>query len=267
MDTQITFNLLQIIEENKESGERFIYPTKDTFKGIEDFFHITIDGIYYEVSVEKKENYIWFSYDFGKPNPRDENLTNINTGEKRENDRKTEEAELLNQFFCLYYYTTNILYISNIKKQKSFEFTLKEKTNTKFLFNTFKKTKDEFISILKDVNKIKFTEAHHLFSHDSKKRNALKDLTGIDSPKEFTIEVAYPKSNLLADYINVLFNEKSNGCLKDLIITGQDEDNFEIVFNNETFLKRIELKVSKDNNGKFISSDVKDKLVVEISKI
>ncbi|RBQ32789.1 hypothetical protein CRU92_03480 [Arcobacter sp. FW59] len=261
---KLYFNIFQVIEETKTTGDRFVYPTYETFKSMEDEFNILIDGIYYEVIVEKTNDYIWFSFDFGKPNPRDNQLTDIITGEKRENDRELTEAELIQQFFCLYCFKRNLLYISNSKKKNTLSIVFKEKMNQKFSFKTIQKTKDEFISILEGVNEITFTETKHLFSFDSKKREALKDLTGIDSPNEFTISAKYTKSNELVDFIKELFLEKKNNTLKDLIIRGNDEDNFEIIFNNDSFSRKIEIQINKDENGKYLNDEVKNNLLKEL---
>lgn len=263
---KLYFNILQIIEESNIAGERFIYPTYDTFKDIENNFSILIDGIYYAVNVEKTDSYIWFSFDFGKPNPRDEHLTNIITGEKRENEREIIEAELIQQFFCFYCYDSELFYISNIKKKNTIKTVLKEKVKQKFEFKTIQKTKEEFISILNNVNQITFTEVGNLFNHDSKRRQGLKDLTGIDTPKEFTIEATYPQSNQLTTFIYDLFKEKDNHSLHDLIIRGSDENNFEIIFNNDTFSRKIEVKSNRDENGRYIASEVRENLLKELEK-
>lgn len=263
---KLSFNIVQIIEESKMVGDRFLYPKIETFKDIDEEFSILIDGTYYEVIIEKTDDFIWFSFDFGRPNPRDEQLTNIVTGEKRENEREITEAELIQQFFCLYSYQKELLYISNIKKKNIIKTVLQEKIKQKFIFNTIQKTKEEFISILKGVNKITFTETRHLFSHDSKKRSALIDLTGTDAPKEFTIEASYENSNQIVSFIQELFNEQKNNSLKDLVICGSDENDFEIIFNNDTFSRKIDIKNSKNENGKYIANDVKENLLKELEK-
>ncbi len=260
----LNFNILHIIEESKSTGERYLHPTLSTFEAIDLQFNILIDGVYYEVVIEKSNDYLWIALDFGKPNPRDEHLTNIITGEKRENEREITEAELIGQFFCLYDYKTTFFYISNIKKKNVILTIFKEKLKLNFIFQTIQKTKEEFIELLNKVSEISFTEVKHLFSHNSKKRQALKDLTGVDAPKEFTIKALYDKSNSLVEFLKELFTEKENDSLKDLIIRGSDESSFEIIFNNDTFNKKIELKSVKDENGKFISNEIKDSLLKEL---
>jgi chaperonin cofactor prefoldin len=256
----LSFSILQIIQENKKKGERYISPTVDTFKDIDTNFNILIDDTYYEVFIEKKDNYIWFELDFNKPNPRDEHLTNIKTGEKRENDREKEETELIHQFFCLYNFKNNLFYISNSRKQNVIKTILNQKTTYNFLFNTIKKTKEEFIELLDEVTEITFTEAGHLFNQDSKKRQALQDLTGTDSPTNFTINATYDKPKIIP-FIKSLFREKENNLFKDLIIKGQDTNKFEVIFNNDTFSRKVEIIASKDENGKFIPDSVKKNLL------
>ena len=262
---KLSFNILQFIEESESIGERYIYPTQETFENLDDQFSIVFDGVYYEVCVEKSDDFIWFSFDYGKPNPRDEKLTNIINGNKRDNDRDLTEAELIQQFFCLYRYSDELMYMSNVKKQNILKAILKEKLNQKFSFKTIKKTKEEFISILTKINKITFTEARNLFSYNSKKRQALVDLTGTDAPEEFSIEASYEESSKMFNFINELFIEKEqNDSVKDLIICGSDENNFEIIFNNDTFNKKIDVKNKRDENGKYISAEVKENLLKEI---
>lgn len=263
---KLYFNILQVIEESKTVGERFVYPTVDTFKDIENEFSILIEGVYYEVTVDKNDSFIWFAFDFGKPNPRDEHLTNIINGEKRENDRELIEAELIHQFFCLYSYDRELFYISNIKKKNVMKTVIKKKIKQKFDFKTIQKTKEDFFEILTEVNQITFTEVGHLFNQDSKKRQALKDLTGIDTPKEFTIGATYEKSNQLIKFISDLFKEKENNSLQDLIIRGNDENNFEVVFNNDTFSRKVEVKNNRNENGKLIPNEVKENLLKELEK-
>jgi hypothetical protein len=61
---------------------------------MESSFHILMDDVYYEINVEKKDNYIWFAFDYGKPDPIDNKLTNINTGSKKDNPRENDEISL-----------------------------------------------------------------------------------------------------------------------------------------------------------------------------
>ena len=263
---KIAFHLMQLYEVTPKFGERFVHPNPNIFNVMPEFFNILINKFYYEVSVQKNEKYIWFDVNFGSPNPRDEELTNINNGNKKSNPREIIEAELLKQVFCLYHYSKQTLYLSNPKKKKLVEVILKEKTGIDFKVKSFFKTKNEFIELLKSVNEISFTEVRNLFHKDSLERQALIDLTGTDSPDDFTITAKYSKANVISGFLNKLFNGLTNNSLKDLIIRGTDEDNFSIIFNNDTFTKKIDVSSSKDSNGKFSAKSVKSSLLQELNR-
>ncbi len=64
--SKIEFNLLQLIVEKPSSGERFSTPSADSFNELEESFHILLDNMYYEVIVEKEDDYVWFSFDLLK---------------------------------------------------------------------------------------------------------------------------------------------------------------------------------------------------------
>jgi len=141
----------------------------------------------------------------------------------------------------------------------------KEKTGRHFIIKPFYKSKDEFVEILKSVNEISFTEARNLFDMNSRQRQALIDLAGTDSPENFTITANYSKCPELKDFIHTLYNGWVNGSIRDLVIRGLDRDKFGIVFNNDTFSKKIEVSSPKDNNGKYVPDSIKQNLLQELT--
>jgi hypothetical protein len=259
--SRIGFNLMQLIEENKSSGEQFLTPTSESFNQIELSFHILMDNVYYEVTTEKENNYIWFAFDYGKPAPIDDKLTNINTGLKKDNPRTGDEAELLHQLFALYDFKRNLLYLSNLNKEKMFEQMLQEKLQHRFVTKKFFKSKDEFIEVLKEVNEISFTEAKDLFNQDSKTRQALIDLTGTDAPEKFTLNTLYSKNSKIEGFIKKLINSKGGSELNELVIKGIDNENFGFVFNVDSFVRKISVASTKNSKGKFDANLVKQELI------
>jgi len=69
---KIGFNIMQLFEEKTSSGERFFIPSADSFSQMETSFYVLMDNIYYDVNVEKEDNYIWFAFDYGNPGPIDD---------------------------------------------------------------------------------------------------------------------------------------------------------------------------------------------------
>lgn len=263
--SKIGFNLLQLIVENMSLGERFSTPSADSFNELEESFHILLDDVYYEVIVEKEDDYVWFSFDFGKPDPIDDKLTNINTGSKKDNPRENDEAELLHQLFALYDFNKNLLYLSNLTKEKMFEKMLQEKLQKPFNTKKFFKPKDEFIKVLKEVSEISFTEARNLFNQDSKTRQALKDLTGTDAPEKFTLDTKYSKNSNITDFIEKLIKSKTDSELNELVIKGLDNDNFGFVFNVDSFVQRMIVTSEKNEKGKFNAALIKQELLKRLS--
>lgn len=262
---KINFHLMQLMEATAQFGERFIPADLQYFDDIPPSFEITIDKFYYEVTFEKTAEYIWLDVAFGSPAPRDDELTNVKNGTKKNNPRDIIEAELLKQLFCLFDFSKQILYLSNLQKKSFIETIFKRKTGRDFIIKPFYKTKDEFVEILKSVNEISFTEARNLFDMNSRQRQALIDLSGTNSPENFTITASYSKGEKLYNFIDLLHNSRVKGSIRDLVIRGLDRDRFEIVFNNDTFSRKIELPSEKDINGKHLPGSIKQNLLQALS--
>jgi hypothetical protein len=262
---EITFSIMQLIEESTSSGDRFVFPSKDSFALLEDAVKFNDNQTRFEINIEKADDYTFFVFKFGNPSPRDENLTDINTGNKRENSRTTTEVELNNQAFFCYHFQKNLLYLSNSQKKTAFEKMLKEKLNTDFKLKTLFKDINEFLNTLKECSRINFSHINDLFSSDSTKKQALADLTGTDAPNEFTITAKYSKHNI-ENFIRSLSQEKNNNKISSLIINGLDESGFGIVYNTESFQQKIKIAATKDDNGKFKTDEVLNNLLNEINR-
>lgn len=262
MDT-INFNMMQMIVSSKE--ERFVAPTFNTFQSLSQKDNFTFnENYFYEVNIENKEEYLWMYFDYGKTKPRDINVTNIITGTKKDNHRGVDEVELLNQIFCIYYYKKHTLYMSNIKQKSIVEKFLKERLEIDVNIKYFYKTPEEFIDALISVDKISFTYVTDLFNADSRKRQALIDLTGTDSPDRFTIEAKYDKHSI-KNFLRDLIKSKEKYEIKDLVICGLDDDKFGIVYNSETFVKKIDILCDKiEETGKFNEVTAKENIINKI---
>lgn len=261
---KLSFSLMQLIQEEQQQGERFIFPNRASFNSLGDRFNITIEETYYEIVVEKSDDFIWFSFDFNRADPRDESLTNITNGNKRPNNRSDEEVELIHQVFFLYHYSKQVLYTSNSKKKSLIEKVLKERLQKNFFAKALYKNFNEFVGVLKQCSKVSFTHSANIFSRDNKKRQALVDLTGTNAPENFTIEAKYSKHRI-ENFLRDLHLEKQNNELDALMICGIDESDFTITYNSDSFSKKVDIECEKDANGKFICANVKDSLIANIT--
>ena len=258
---KIGFNILQVIVETDKGAERFISPGKETFTILESSIKWSDNSTFYDVTIEKSDDYLWMYFNFGKASPRSETVTNISTGEQTANQRKEDEAELLNQLFALYHYSQEKLFLSSIQKKAVVQQLLTEKLQTNIQIKSFYKSPQEIISILKSVNKVRFTSVNNLFSHDSKARRALVDLTGTDSPETFTLEATY-STHKIQNFISGLIEGRNNNQIQSLLICGRDEKDIEMMYNIETLSRRIDVITSKnEETGMFEPNDVKEALL------
>jgi hypothetical protein len=216
---------------------------------------------------EIHDDYIWICVDYGSSNPRRDTLVDINTLDQTENKRESTQAELIKQSFFLYSFKTNLLYLSNSKHISMFTKVLKEKLGIDITIKSIYKTKEEFLKIIKEVDKISFSNYENLFSQNSRERKALVDLTGTDAPESFSIEAKYKKQNLkdIFPFLQKLFIGQSVSKLSNLIISGLDETGFQAIYNSETFTNKLSISANKTSEGLFDNEIIKKLLLGTIS--
>ena len=161
----------------------------------------------------------------------------------------------------MYDYQTSFLYLSNRKKNNTFVNCLEQELNKKFHVKEIFKTKEEFINILKNVSEISFTEVKNLFNNDSKKRQALIDIMGTDAPEKFKLIAEYKKETKIKEFINKLIDSKARFELEELVIKGVDNNDFEILYNIDSFIKKISIQVEKNDRGIFNPAKIKEQLL------
>ena len=64
---ELSFSILQLIEESKTKGPFYIEPQKRTLELIPNKLVTNIKNTYYEMNLEKSDDSFWFYFDFGRP--------------------------------------------------------------------------------------------------------------------------------------------------------------------------------------------------------
>lgn len=262
---KINFSLLEMLVDSSTAVERFTPPTPETFTNLKNDTHwVGDDGSFYNVEIDNANEYLWLYFQFGNASPRTDTVTNVDTGEQLENQRKENEAELLNQLFVLYLYEKNILYISNTKKIKLLQQFLKEKIVQDIIVKRFFRSPEEMIQMIESVSSIRFTSSSNLFNQDSPERKALIDLTGTDAPETFTIEATY-KTHKILNFIRNLVHKRQNSQIQNLVICGRDTNDMELIYNIDTLTNKIEVLSTKhEKTGMFDADDVKSNLLNKV---
>ncbi|MCI5227417.1 MAG: hypothetical protein D3918_12350 [Candidatus Electrothrix sp. AX2] len=263
---KINFSLMLLnqisSQQDDGGGERIISPRKDTFNGLIPKKKL-VKGVLYKVSPLVTDDYIWISFDFGKPSPRDEHIINTKTMTSKKNPRKIEEAELINQFFFLYSFKKKTLYLSKLDKINFIENYFLDEIDKKFEIKSKFIKIDDFISTIDEINSIKFTRIKNLFNWQNKDlvKNGIVDLTGIECPDELTIIAKYSKCDKLKNFIRKIATSRKKNELDELIIKGRDEEKFNFVFNVNSFIKKITINITKEKNGKFEEEIIRNKIL------
>jgi len=262
---KLSFSTLQIIWESDTNAVRFNEAEKEAFNKIPDEFEYSESGTFYKVYTELTDNYFWLVAEYGKPEPHRDKWVDVNTFKEEKNKRKTTQVELTNQSFLFYSFSSKLLYLSNSRHIKLMSKILSDKSENKFLIKRLLVNFDEFIEIIKSVNKIKFTGFNNLFNAESKEFKAIEDLTGTSAPESFTLEATYNKSKI-SQFLRRLNQSRLEQQIDKLVITGLDESGLETIYNVDTFTSQINIFCSKNAEGVYEQDLIKSEIMNKVDQ-
>ena len=216
------------------------------------------------------DRFISFYFEEGNINPRPDRVHNIKTHNEENNPRTPDQIERNSQSFFLIDIKDQKIFISDFRKKKILEKWLSEKTQKQVLIRNII-DKSEFLNNIQNVNKIYLSAVPNLFNQEGILSEELTNDyhnygLGI---KHIGVQIKFEESELLPkklkNKINDLFGRQANELDK-LEVSGRYDDKFERVFNAEGIIDKIEIQISPEENGLFISEKVFKKLIKEILK-
>ena len=273
--SEMTFSIWKLYAKNKNKGALEIAATKDYFRN----FQSTKEPLYltkneneaFSVTVENNENFIFFMIEHGSTQPRDVDVFNIRNKQLRENPRNEDEMEFMEQFFVLYDYQKELLFISNLRKRNIFLDLLNNNRNGyQFKIKGIYLNRSDFLAKLKTLTEVKFTTKNDLFTNQSDKAKSIEELIGGTPENDVTIEISFAKENIyrLKSFINRLIKEQDNCEISGLLIRGDDESGFERVINNNEFIKKVKINnILKETTGKFDFHLILNNLTSKIEEV
>lgn len=273
--SEMTFSIWKLYAKNKNKGALEIATTKDYFRN----FQSTKEPLYltkneneaFSVTVENNENFIFFMIEHGSTQPRDVDVFNIRNKQLRENPRNEDEMEFMEQFFVLYDYQKELLFISNLRKRNIFLDLLNNNRNGyHFKIKGIYLNRSDFLAKLKTLTEVKFTTKNDLFTNQSDKAKSIEELIGGTPENDVTIEISFAKENIyrLKSFINRLIKEQDNCEISGLLIRGDDESGFERVINNNEFIKKVKINnILKETTGKFDFHLILNNLTSKIEEV
>jgi len=203
----------------------------------------------YTLDINKEENFTKVYLQYGHPLPRPDNVINTDTLQSKDNPRQANEIEP-KQEFALFNFNNSSLWLSNMKRKAFFIELLKEKIDGKSIIIKNVYNEEEFLNSIKKVEEIKFSAFPNLFSDTNTLSKELSDEILGYGANIATLIMKYTTNNSITAGIiqrfKNLFAHKET--YKSLVITGRDENNMGIIFNNEIFSKRIPMKALVNEN-------------------
>lgn len=273
--SEMTFSIWKLYAKNKNKGALEIVATKDYFRD----FQSTKEPLYltknqneaFSVTVENNANYIFFMIEHGSTQPRDVDVFNIRNKQLRENPRNEDEMEFMEQFFVLYDYKKELLFISNLRKRNIFLDLLNNNSNGyHFKIKGIYLNRSDFLEKMKTLTEVKFTTKNDLFTNQSDKAKSIEELIGGTPENDVTIEIGFAKEKIyrLKRFINRLIKEQDNCEISGLLIRGDDESGFERVINNNEFIKKVKINnILKETTGKFDFHLILNNLTSKIEEV
>ena len=248
------------------------YADRETFASIASEIRLAQeDGVSGRVNVENAAAYLWMYAAAGRNKPYSTEVLNVKTNVCEANPRNENQAELHNQRFCLYDYSSKLLYVAS----SGLEFYKKifhDIDNAIHMRNLYK-SREEFLSTLKQVSYIRFVVENDLLNWNNSLFGRSSDMFGLGNPNQLKMEFRFPYAGFTKRCRDFLSGEKEDICdsrtLKSLVVAGRSGEGdrlIESMFNLRTFESSVTIQVEKNDSGLFDPDEVKMALLNQLSE-
>jgi len=243
---------------------------QDTLASIKDrYVFAAEDDVSATVEVENTNDYLWVYAQTGKSFPRSDKVLNIITKEEEQNPRSANQAELRNQAFYLYLYSTGILYastyISLLKK-------LLAEVNEKVAIRHVYKTREEFLASIKRIKSVRFIAEHDLLNWNENLFSIPGDKLGLGSPKQIKVDYNFGGVSATEGFRNFIRHKGFAGCdqgtLSSLVVAGDYAEGDSLVaatFNLKNLESSISIQERRNESMMFDESAVKEALLAKVT--
>jgi len=238
-------------------------PTEESFSSRDTYYLISKSNI--------DNEYFWAYARYGKSLPYSPTVYNTEEQVEENNPRTNIQIETDKQLFALYSIKERIFYVSSAKKKALFEDFFKEKLNKDVTIKAFYKDVDAFIEKLKSVEKVKLVAKSNLFNSEGEILDIFpnpKNLYGLGVPDDFCVEANFNRVHPTRGFIDALKKMagwKQNLEVDALVCIGRDDNNFETIFNSDSFIRKIAIAAGKDERGMYDPNIVMNALIEKLT--
>jgi hypothetical protein len=224
---------------------------------------IMINNTAHRIQYEIENDFVTFYIEYGTPKPLPDHVINVEKNRDEDNPRSLNQIEP-KQMFALIDIANSQIWTSSIKKEGvivSIFNRMGLKCELKNIYNT-----DEFVDKLKSVNGIKVTSTPESLFKLSKLNEVLDyDVYGYGASSAI-LELKYKKSKLLSGdiqkNISELFQQRSS--FESFIISGINDGDMNVVFNNESLVQKIYLDIEEKETGDFDQIEVINEMKAKV---
>ncbi|MBN1969082.1 MAG: hypothetical protein JXR48_00750 [Candidatus Delongbacteria bacterium] len=212
-----------------------------------------------------RQNYFILYIEYGKPNPRPEEVVNTDTGEKENNPRQSNQYEP-EQCFALLDFNNSIMWLSNGSKKSVILSFLNENFNESTIVIKDIYDEEEFLKNIKILENLKISVLPNRLFVDTNtlSKALLENIYGYEADYA-TLSLSYNKKknlkNLKSKLRQILSHKEA---FKAITISGRDENNLSMLFNDKIITKKIKIKAEIDNNEVFNKDSVFAELINKI---
>lgn len=213
-------------------------------------------------NLEYYNDFLKVTFSDGSSKPRNPNVYNQDTKELEPNPREEHQIEP-SEYFAVIDLKSSYIWISNSnKKTLIIDFFQKIFSKKKIILKDIY-DEEKFIETIKTIDQLKISAVPSLFRETNTLSKALTD--EMYGAQEATLQLKY-NNTLIGDNIieklKSLFKNKTG--FKNITISGRDERNLGMLFNNNSFSRKIDLKANVDDNGMFIPENVFTQIISKI---
>jgi len=210
------------------------------------------------------DNFLTINFSDGSSMPRNPKVYDQETHSLEENPRNINQIEP-KEYFAIIDFQTSFLWLNNTKKKSLLMSFLQSHFKNKLIVLKDIYDEQDFIETLKTLDGIKVSAVPpNIFAQTNTTSKALNDEMYLASRAELSL--TYDKIKVIdriKDKVSSILHNRQS--FQSVTISGRDEKDLGMIFNNNLFTRKISFKTEVDDNGMFCPEEVFEKLIKEIT--
>ncbi len=250
----------------------FAFYVDDFIINIDNFKEVINKTIYEELDgnrvsifqINYQDNFLTINFSDGSAMPRNPNVYNKSKQEFEPNPRETDQIEP-KEHFSVIDFSNGFLWLSNSKKKSLLLDFFHKIFKNKRVYLKDVYDEDKFIKGLKTLDQIKVTAAPSMFAATNSLSKALVD--EMYGANEAVLHLKYKDrfiGDTLIEKVRSIFRNRES--FNGIMISGRDEKNLGMYFNNNLFTRKIDIDALVDKNEMFNPKDVFVKIIAKIQE-